>query len=124
VPRGKIVPVPGAAPELLGLAGIRGGVVPVFSLASILGEPSSSDQDRWMLLCGTPEPIAIAFSQFDGHLRLPASSLHPDASAESTRRFVSQVASGAGDVRSIISIPIVLAAIRSRAARNPPSREQ
>jgi chemotaxis signal transduction protein len=33
----KVVPVPAVTLDLLGLAGIRGGVVPVFGLASILG---------------------------------------------------------------------------------------
>src|ERR1039458_7695948 len=33
----KVVPVPAVRLDLLGLAGIRGGVVPVFGLASILG---------------------------------------------------------------------------------------
>src|ERR1700694_1468677 len=33
----KVVPVPTRVPELLGLTGIRGVVVPVFSLARLLG---------------------------------------------------------------------------------------
>src|ERR1039458_9829099 len=33
----KVAPVPAVTLDLLGLAGIRGGVVPVFGLASILG---------------------------------------------------------------------------------------
>jgi len=39
---GKILPVPSEAKELLGLIGHRGTVVPVFSLAALLGYSSGS----------------------------------------------------------------------------------
>ena len=46
----KVVPVPAITPGLLGLAGIRGGVVPVFGLASIL--LAREDASRLLLFGG------------------------------------------------------------------------
>ena len=110
----KVVSLPAAASDLLGLVGIRGGVVPVFGLASILGYGQAPESARWMLLCGGEEPIALAFSDFEGYLRLPKASLHADENLGSTRRYVNQVANTNAGVRAVISIPLVVAKIRNR----------
>src|ERR1035437_7130077 len=74
----RVVPVPAVTPDLLGLAGIRGGIVPVFGLASILGYGPAPGSPRWMILCGAEEPIALAFSGFQAYLRLPTPFLPLD----------------------------------------------
>lgn len=122
-----VVPVPAATRDLLGLAGIRGGVVAVFALASLLGYPQAPGPPRWMILCGADEPIALAFSDFEGHLRLPTSSIHAaaalDAAAGDGRvtQHVNQVARTDAGARPLISVPLIVAAIRnrSRAQRSP-----
>jgi chemotaxis signal transduction protein len=98
----KVVPVPAATPHLLGLLGIRGNIVPVFGLASILGYPQGPEPPRWMILCGGEQPIGLAFSDFEGHLRISRSCLHD------------QVANTVAGVRTVIDIPPVVAAIRKR----------
>jgi hypothetical protein len=49
---GRIVPVPSRAPALLGLAGVRGRALPVYSLATLLGYPHAGEPVPWLVLCG------------------------------------------------------------------------
>lgn len=62
---GKVVPVPTKAVTLLGLAGIRGEALPVFSLAGMLNY-ASADAAHWLLLCGHPARLGLAVGQFNG----------------------------------------------------------
>jgi purine-binding chemotaxis protein CheW len=122
----RVVSVPAVTPDLLGLAGIRGGIVPVFGLATILGYGPAPGSPRWMILCGAEEPIALAFSDFEGYLRLPTSSLHADENSRATRqhvKYVNQVASTQGGVRAVISIPLIVASIRNRIGQHRPPKE-
>jgi len=91
------VPLPAAAPGLLGLAGIRGALWPVFDLAVLLGEPPAQDP-RWLLLCGAGAPVALAFSLFEGHLRLARSVVNGAAPASGLR---------------ILSIPHLVASLQT-----------
>jgi len=120
----KVVPVPAVTVDLLGLAGIRGGVVPVFALASILGYGPDPGSPRWMILCGAEEPIALAFSDFEGCLRLPKSSLHAHGSLRATCPYVHQVASTEAGARAVISIPLVVATIRKRLGHHRLAKEE
>ena len=120
----KVVAVPAAAIDLLGLAGIRGDIVPVFGLASILGYSQPLESPRWMILCGADESIALAFSDFEGYLRIPKSCLYADENLRATRQYVSQAASTNAVLRSVISIPLILANIRNRIGHHRPTKEQ
>ena len=122
----RVVSVPAVTPDFLGLAGIRGGIVPVFGLSSILGYGSDSRAPRWMMICGSEQPIALAFSDFEGYLRLPASALHADENFGTARehvKYVNQVASTPDGVRAVISIPLIMASIRNRISQHRPTKE-
>jgi len=122
----RVVSVPAVTPDLLGLAGIRGGIVPVFGLSSILGYGPDSGAPRWMIICKSEEPIALAFSDFEGYLRLPASALHADENFGTTRdhvKYVNQFASTPDGVRAVISIPLIMATIRNRISQHRPTKE-
>jgi chemotaxis signal transduction protein len=72
---GRIVPLPTRAPPLLGLAGIRGALVPVYDLAALVGgEPDPGA--RWLVLVGRPI-VGLAFAAFDRQLRVPVASVVP-----------------------------------------------
>ena len=118
--------VPAVTPDLLGLAGIRGGIVPVFGLSSILGYGADPGAPRWMILCGSEEPIALAFSDFEGYLRLPRSALHADENVRATGehlKYVTQVATTPDGVRAVICIPLIMATIRNRISQHRPTKE-
>jgi purine-binding chemotaxis protein CheW len=122
----SVVSVPSFTPDLLGLAGIRGGIVPVFSLSSILGYGPDTGSPRWMILCGTEEPIALAFSDFEGYLRLPTSALHADENFLAARehvQYVNQVASTPDGARAVISMALIVATIRNRISQHRPTKE-
>jgi len=120
----RVVSVPAVTPDLLGLAGIHGGIVPVFGLSSILGYGPDPGPPQWMILCGAEEPIALAFSDFEGYLQLPSSALHADENFRTTRenvKYVNQVASTPNGVRDVISIPLIMATIRNRISQHRPT---
>ena len=120
----KVISVPAVTPDLLGLAGIHGGIVPVFGLSSILGYGPDPGAPQWMILCGSEEPIALAFSDFEGYLQVPTSDLHADENFLTTRenvKYVNQVASTPKGVRAVISIPLIVATIRNRINQHRPT---
>ena len=118
-----IVPVPADAPDLLGLAGLRGGVVPVFGLASILGYGQAPAEPRWLILCGAEEPLALACSDFEGCLRVPKASLHACEDLRPTRQYVEQVASTEAGARAVIAMSLVVATIRKQSGPHRPEKE-
>jgi chemotaxis signal transduction protein len=70
----RLVSVPSPRPDLLGLAGVRGVVAPVYDLARLLNHPRVG-APRWLALVRTSAPFAVAFERFEQHLRLPTSEL-------------------------------------------------
>lgn len=116
VARRKIVPIPGGAPDLLGAATVREGIVPVFALAMLLGYPATGGTPTWMVLCRSPEAIAVGFAELEGYVQLPRSAIHLDDSLRPARQHVKEVARIHGGFRPVISLPLVVATIRNRAA--------
>lgn len=122
----SIVPVPSVTPDLLGLTGIHGCIIPVFGLSSLLGYDPDPDSPRWMILCGAEEPIAFAFSDSDGYLRLPSCALHADEALVSPgehTKYVTQVASTPNGARAVISMSLIMATIRNRIGQHRPTKE-
>ena len=122
----RIVAIPSFTPDLLGLTGIHGGIIPVFGLSSILGYAPDPGSPRWMILCSSEEPFALAFSDFEGYLRLPTSALHADENVRATSeqvKYVSQIASTQDGVRAIIDVPLIMATIRNRISPYQPTKE-
>jgi purine-binding chemotaxis protein CheW len=110
--RPRIVRLPSTTPHLLGLAGIRGRVVPVFHLAALLGHHDDSDELRWLLLCGVDEPVALAFASFEGHLRVARTELshapHVDVTAPDAELLV-HTSSG---LRTVLALRAVVHTLR------------
>lgn len=69
--RERIVALPGCAPWVLGIVAVRGRLAPAYSLARLLGCKETADE-RWLVLHGDNEPLAFAFSGFDGLHTAPA----------------------------------------------------
>jgi len=87
----KVTWLPSSAPELLGLAGIRGTVLPVYDLGRLLGCPTAG-APRWLVVIAAM-PVALAFEAFDGYLT---------------------VREGTISRQTVIDLPWVLGVIRNR----------
>ena len=108
-----VTPLPGSFPELLGIAGFRGAIVPVYDLRALLGYPRGELQ-RWLILTAGETRIALAFDLFEGHARAARSAIAEENPGE-TRQHVRGLVRTAGQVRPIVHLPSILEAIRNRA---------
>jgi chemotaxis signal transduction protein len=73
-----VAPIPGANSELLGLVGLKGRMVAIYSLAAMIGSPeASTEQNRWMVLCRCEREIALAFTAVTGTMMVPRAELNP-----------------------------------------------
>ncbi len=109
-PRRRVVPLPGAPTGLLGLAGLRGRLVPVYRLSILLGYPERDEAGRFIALAagGDGAPVGFALDGIDGYLIARRAELHP---AVELRRHAPEVLSSAGVARPVISVPSVLASL-------------
>ncbi len=117
----SIETLPSAMPEFLGVANLRGTIVPVYDLAALLGHERSS-KPRWFALAAGAGLTALAFDAFEAHLRLEAAPVIDADAVEGTRlRGAVRID---GIVRRVIHIPGVLTTIAERAQAATLPRER
>jgi chemotaxis signal transduction protein len=108
----SIETLPSAMPEFLGVASLRGAIVPVYDLARLLGRERSANP-RWFALAAGAGLTALAFDAVEGHLSLEASqSIDTDVVEGSPLRGGVRID---GILRRVIHIPGVLTIIAERA---------
>ena len=120
-PDRAVTPLPGPLAALLGVAGFGGAIVPVYDLAALLGHPVP-DRPRWLVLAGGAPPLALAFHELDGHVRVPAGSIMAEGGVM-TERDAGASHGGclrgmvplAGDTRPIVDLPAARAAVHALA---------
>jgi purine-binding chemotaxis protein CheW len=64
-----ITPLPGSPPDLLGVAGLRGHLIPVYDLAHVLDKGQIRER-RWIVLAAGSPAFAVAVDRVDGLLRV------------------------------------------------------
>ncbi|HKP94954.1 MAG TPA: chemotaxis protein CheW [Fibrobacteria bacterium] len=120
----KILPLPGAGAALLGLAGIRGVLVPVWDPAALLGYPSARREPRWLVTASGEAPWALAFEEFDGYFRVPKSEFHRAppagrppagmaAGASAREALASEACMAGGAMRRVIHLAEALKAVQA-----------
>jgi chemotaxis signal transduction protein len=109
----KIVAFPSPIHELLGVAAIRSRLVPVYSLAALLGYSAQATPGRWLALCGTEEPVGLAINDFEGYLRVPLTRVYP-AEQKGESLHVKHVVRADDGVRDVVSIPLLIEVIQRR----------
>lgn len=113
----EVVRMPGPRSEFLGLAGLRGGIVPVYSLPILLGYPPSSAPARWLLLAAPDRSVAFAVEEFEGHLRVDRAEITPATGNAMTARL-GEHAYVAEGTRPIISLSSFTEVFKQRAGVN------
>ena len=109
-----VAPLPSGAGELLGMAGVRGDVVPVFGLAALIGQAGGDDRPRWLVLARAGH-AGFAFDALDGHLRIPLASITPAASPGG---FIQANAVIGKEARPIVSIASLMEHLERRAGHS------
>lgn len=108
-----IAPLPSSGRGLLGLTGLRGGLLPVYSLPLLLGYDSEPEASRWLVIARTPETLAFAVGRLEGYLRVPKAGLQEGG--ESPRRHVHRFVEAGSALRGIVSLKSVIATIKDGA---------
>jgi purine-binding chemotaxis protein CheW len=114
VAKRRVVPVPASSSHLIGLAGIRGDIVPVFDLAPLLGYAHGPDTSRWMLVCALEETIALAFSELEGYHRLPRSAFYVEGIPRLAHEHAPEFVRTSAGARPVINMLRIVATIRNR----------
>ncbi|MBI1943736.1 MAG: chemotaxis protein CheW [Betaproteobacteria bacterium] len=109
----RIAPLPSPLSELLGVAGFRGQVAPVYDLAALLGYPVS-DAPAWLVLARSPEPVALAFGAFEGQWLVSVQDVMTDSGNGGARSHVRGAVRTNGGMRPIVHLPSVLDEIRKQ----------
>jgi chemotaxis signal transduction protein len=122
-----IVPVPSASPALLGIAGIRSALVPVFSLRSLLAEalsrmaappqPAAATSD-WVILCeSSGNLLGLAFDRILSYQRVAPDGVFAGPAAAAAHSAAA-IRIGA-DLCPILDIPSLLQQLLAATAPDP-----
>jgi len=102
-PRRKIVPLPGAPAGLLGIAGVRGRLVSVFSLSSLLGR-TGDDADHWISVDAADESVAFVFGALEGFRTTAAADVHRAAGNGDKKEHAEEFVRIESTLRRIVSL--------------------
>lgn len=122
----RITRVPGSGAALLGIAGFRGAIVPVYSLRTLLGQsgdPSDAQTPRWLVIAAAA-PIALAFDAFDGQLHVLPDAILPRQSRPEMKSYARDFVRTQHLIRPIMHLPSVLAAIKTARPEAAPHEER
>lgn len=106
----KIVTLPSASLELLGIASFRGAVVPIYDLRILLGYPGGA-VPRWSVLVAPGASFGLAFDDLDSYLNVPLEAIAPTSGSEMTGRYLAETLSADGILRPVVSVPSILQAL-------------
>jgi len=126
--RCRVVPLPGCDPALLGLAGIRRRLVPVYDLAALLGCEGTAGNDwRWVGLCWSAGLLlGLAFDMQEDFIQTASTDAQAIVGNGPAREHIHEIMSvsgKAGQVQGVVSVASILAAITQR-ARGAAAREE
>lgn len=114
----RILPLPSSYPEFLGLAGLQGELLPIYSLAGLLGHGPEPEEARWVAFCGRTERLGLAFGGLDGYLRVPRSEVCTLGATERAAEFVQEAVQVGASVRPIVRVSALFTALRQRLAKS------
>jgi purine-binding chemotaxis protein CheW len=109
-----VAPLPCDDATALGIAAVRGAILPVYDLAASLGR-GASPSNRWMLLAAGSDRVALAFDEIEQYVRVPRGGFVPAAPHGSSSALVpTEVARVGGAMWPVISIAEFLRRLEER----------
>lgn len=99
--------VPSRSRALLGIAGVRGSVVPVFDLGALVGYPARGTKLRWLVIAAR-QRVGFAFESFDGYFAVAPTAI---VRAREGSTHVDEVARVGDQLRPIVLLDSVIAAL-------------
>ena len=118
----KVTPVPGGDNVLIGIAGFRGAIVPVYGLHALLGLVSGPRPCRWLVIAAAA-PVALAFETFAAQLSVPPDAILPAQSTGQAPSCVREFVRTPNFSGPVIHLPSVLDAIKFRRGQAMPIKE-
>jgi chemotaxis signal transduction protein len=115
-----ITRLPANDAALIGVAGFRGAIVPVYSLQALLGH-SPAQAPRWLAIAaGTP--IAFAFEVLEGQLNVAPDTILPAPMRADARACVRDFVRTQNFSGPVLHIPSLLDAIKARRGETAPRK--
>ncbi|MGC3959913.1 MAG: chemotaxis protein CheW [Verrucomicrobiota bacterium] len=112
----KVVPLPAATSGLLGIVGVRGRLLAVYRLATLLGVDPGSAPLRWLVVTRADDQLALAVDSIEAYLHVGEAELHPRLGhAAPGDEFYRELLSFDSSLRPVISVAALVAAIRKQA---------
>jgi chemotaxis signal transduction protein len=108
----KVTQVPGGDPALLGIAGFRGTIHPVYGIATLLGRRVEASP-RWLVIAATA-PVALAFDGLERYLRVASETIRSRDPNTKDQPYVRDFVSIQHFVRPILHLPSILDEIRTQ----------
>lgn len=112
----RITPVPSRAAHLLGVAGFRGALVPIYDLAAVLRRPSTA-APRWTIIVDAPTPLGLGFEHFESHRRVDRASVVVDSRSGEGRSYTRAALHDDGVVRPILDLRSIFDSLKEGAHR-------
>lgn len=106
------------------MTAIRGVVVPVYSLAEILGYEKDHDPLRWVSLFGTHEPLGLTFGSLEGYVRISSSDLWISKETQVRGHHVCQISRIGDLICPVISLASVARTIKGEAGLRGSQKEK
>ncbi len=75
-------------------------------------------------VAGIRDPVALAFSDFEGYVRVPLTQLYAAEQKDVARTHVEHVVRATDMVRAVVSIPLIRKTIQRRCANDSVSKER
>jgi purine-binding chemotaxis protein CheW len=121
-PDRPVTPLPGPIPALMGLAGFAGTAMPVYDLAALLGHPGTR-RPRWLVLAAGSPPLALAFHELHGHVRVSADAIVGEPANDGAGCLRGMVTL-AGGTRPIVDVPAARLLVHALAGHDHPTSEE
>jgi chemotaxis signal transduction protein len=115
-----LVAAPSLLPALLGVAGFRGVLTPIYDLGHLLGYTGEWSA-KWLIVAQNAAPIGFAFGTFEAHLRVTLDQISP---AEGETGAVRGAVSSDAGALPVLHLPSIVEGIAQRIKAFGPSQER